>query len=103
MREGEDALAAAEKLLNQRRLPEAVDLLSPWVEEHPDDTRAWELLAAVRLQLQDWPRAEQHGPGASEMTNVSLTSRGKWPPRVEVASRIGDVLPRTRLVRVTSL
>ena len=50
MREGEDALAAAEKLLNQRRLPEAVDLLSPWTQEHPADGRAWELLVAVRPQ-----------------------------------------------------
>ena len=64
MREGEDALAQAEKLLNQRRLPEAVDLLSPWVESHPDDARAWELLAAVRLQLQDWPRAEHRAARA---------------------------------------
>ena len=59
MREGEDALAEAEKLLKQRRLPEAVDLLSLWVEDHPDDARGWELLAAVRLELHDWPRAEQ--------------------------------------------
>lgn len=39
MREGEDALAEAEKLLKQRRFPKAVDLLSPWTEQHPDDAR----------------------------------------------------------------
>jgi predicted Zn-dependent protease len=79
MREGEDALAvrrsglqARHGVLNQRRLPEAVDLLSPWTEAHPDDAPVWELLAAVRLQLQDWPRGKaasrptlDHSPGSS--------------------------------------
>ena len=40
IREGEEALALAGQLLNQRRLPEAVDPLSPWLEDHPNDDRA---------------------------------------------------------------
>ena len=77
MREGEDALAQAEKLLNQRRLPEAVDLLPPWVEDHPDDARAWELLAAAHLQRQAWPHAEQ---AAGQV--VRLTPFGPPFPRL---------------------
>jgi len=58
MGKADEVIAEAEKLLDQRRFPEAVDLLSPWLTEHPDDVRAWELLAAAHLELQDWPRAE---------------------------------------------
>lgn len=58
MGNAEEIVAQAEKLLEQRRLLEAADLLSPWLTEYPDDARAWELLVAAHLELQDWPRAQ---------------------------------------------
>jgi hypothetical protein len=53
-----------------------VDLLSPWVEEHPDDARAWELLAAAHLQRQAWAHAEQ---AAAQQQSLLGEARAQVP------------------------
>jgi len=88
MREGEDALAQAEQLLNDHQYHAIVDLLSPWVEGHPDDARAWELLAAAHLQRQAWPHAEQAAAQVVRLTPHSARAWSNWGTTLRKVDRL---------------
>ena len=102
MREGEDALAQAEQLLKHNQYHAVVDLLSPWVEGHPDDARGWELLAAAHLQRQVWPHANRDGPfkavtggdGNGESGNGSPPATARTPSSAGVDSTGGVAVRR---------
>jgi hypothetical protein len=96
MREGEDALARAEKLLSHKQYRAVVDLLSPWVRKHPDDARAWELLATAYLKLQDWPRAEQ---AAGQVVRLRPNSPRAWSNWGAMLRRLGGVHEAARAQR----
>ena len=54
---GQGVLTQAESLLEQKQYPQVVDLLSPLLEQHPDDARGWEVLSVAYFQQEQWEQA----------------------------------------------
>jgi len=96
-----DVLTQAEQFLAQRQFPQVVELLSPWLPEHPEHARAWELLAAAHFELKEWPDAAEAAAQVVRLKPRSARSLCNWGTILRKAGRLQEA--REALTRALAI
>ena len=68
----------ARVLLKQGRRRAAVELLVPWVADHPENARAWATLARAHFELDNWADAEETAAQALRLRPDSARHWSNW-------------------------
>lgn len=78
----------AKELLAQKEYRAALDLVTPWLADHPDDASAWATLAAAYFQLEDWVPAKE---AAAEVVRLRPDSARDWCNLGTVLRKLGEL------------
>ena len=84
----ESPVDAARRLLESGRRRPAVELLTAWVADYPDDAKAWATLARALFELENWADAEQ---AAAEALRLRPNSARHWSNWGMVLRKLGDL------------
>jgi len=73
--QSESVVAQARDLMQQGQHREAVDLLSPWLADNPNDANGWATLGSAHFELENWPDAEK---AARTVVRLRPKSAREW-------------------------
>lgn len=96
-----EVLTRAEGFFAERQFAQVLGVLSPWVREHTEDARAWELLSAAHFELKHWREAERAAAQAVRLNPESVRALCNWGAALRKAGRLQEA--RHTLARALAL
>lgn len=82
-----DQVSGARRLVEEGRHSEAIAILKPWVEDNPQDARAWSLIAAAYFEGERWGPARA---AAEEAVNLRPDDAREWCNLGVILRKTGD-------------
>lgn len=91
---GSSPVEEAKELIRSGRRRIAIELLEPWVANHPDDADAWSAIAGAYFALDDHPYALA---AARRATELRPDSARNWCNLGLILRRLGDLREAERV------
>lgn len=86
----EDVVQQARTLMRQKQYSRVVSLLSGWVELHPEDEQAWEMLGAAYFALEMFAPAEEVAAKVVSLKPESARAWCNWGTLLRKVGRLED-------------
>ncbi len=86
----ESTVGLARELLESGRRRGAVELLTAWVADYPDDAKAWATLARAHFELDHWAEAERAASEALRLRPDSARHWSNWGMTLRKLGRLED-------------